>query len=81
MEMLESRKMVKRKAKRKVHNSDKVSFFLGPKSAKKAIGRRKATGKQQVGDRQPTGKRQASHKNATRERQGNTLSDREATRR
>ena len=40
MKILERRKTVKRKAKGKDHNSDKVSFFLGLTSAKNATGRR-----------------------------------------
>ena len=39
MDMLESHKMVKHKAKGKDLNSDKFLFFLAPKSAKKATGR------------------------------------------
>ena len=63
MEMLESHKTVKRKAKGKDHNCDKVSFFLGPESAKNATGRRQesdreATGRQQAADRKATGKPQ-----------------------
>ena len=57
--MLESHKMVKRKAKRNVYNSDKVPFYLGPKSAKKATGRR------QESDRKAIGRRQAANRKAT----------------
>ena len=59
MEMLERHRTVKRKAKGKDHNSDKVSFFLAPKSAKNATGRR------QDCDRQATGRRQAADPKAT----------------
>ena len=70
MEMLETQKLVKRQAKRKVHNSDKISFFLGPKGAKKATGRRQesdseATGRQQVADSKTTGKPQECNRGAT----------------
>ena len=40
MDVLQSHKMVKHKAKGKDLNSDKVPFFLAPKSAKEATGRR-----------------------------------------
>ena len=52
MEMLESHKSVKRKAKGKDHNSDKVSFFLGPKSAKNTTGRRQESDRQAIGMQQ-----------------------------
>ena len=70
MDMLESHNMVKHKAKRKDLNSDKVSFFLAPKSVKKATGRRQesergATGRRQAAERKATGKPQQYNKAAT----------------
>ena len=49
MDVLESHKMEKHKAKGNDLNSNKVSFFLAPKSAKK--GDRQATGKRKGSDR------------------------------
>ena len=43
MDILESHKMVKHKAKGKDLNSDKVSFLLAQKRAKKATGKRKGS--------------------------------------
>ena len=68
--MLESHKMVKHQAKGNNLNSDKVSFFLAPKNAKKATGRRQksergATGRRQAGERKATGKPQQYNKAAT----------------
>ena len=59
MEMLESHKTVKRKAKGKDHNSGKASFFLARQSAKNGTGRR------QDSDREATGRRQAADEKAT----------------
>ena len=49
MDILESHKMVKHKAKVRDLNSDKVFFFLAPKKRQK--GDRQATEKQKGGDR------------------------------
>ena len=70
MDMLETHKMVNHKAKGKHLNRDKVSFFLAPKSAKKATSRREesereATGRQQAGERKATGKPQQCNRGAT----------------
>ena len=70
MDMLESHKMVKHKAKGKDLNSDKVSFFLAPNSAKKATGRRQeskreATGRRQAAERKATGRPQQCKRAAT----------------
>ena len=46
MDMLESHKMLEHKGKGTDFNSDKVSFFLAPKSAKKATGRRQESERQ-----------------------------------
>ena len=59
MDTLASHKMVKHKAKGKDLNNDKVSFFLAPKSAKKA------TRRQQKSEREATGRRKAAEKKAT----------------
>ena len=59
MDMLESDKMVKHKAKGIDLNCDRISFFLAPKSAKKA------TGRQQESEREVTGRRQAAERKAT----------------
>ena len=70
MDMLETHKMVKHKAKGKGLNRNKVSFFLAPKSAKKATGRRQesereATGRRQAAERKATGKAQQCNRGAT----------------
>ena len=70
MDMLETHKMVKHKAKGKDFNRDKVIFFPAPKSAKKATGRRQeskreATGKRQAAERKAAGKPQQCNSGAT----------------
>ena len=70
MDMLASHKMVKHKAKGKNLNNDKVSSFLAPKSAKKAIGRQQeseteATGRRQAAEKKATGKPQQCNRGAT----------------
>ena len=70
MDMLASHKMVKHKAKGKDLNNVKVSFFLAPKSTKKAAGRqheseREATVRRQAAERKATGKPQQCNRRAT----------------
>ena len=70
MDMLASHKMLKHNAKEKHLNSDKISFFLAPQSAKKATGRRQesereATGRRQAAERKATGKPQQCNRGAT----------------
>ena len=70
MDILESHKMAKHKAKGKDFNSNKVSFPLAPKSAKRVTGRRQksereGTGRRQAAERKATGKPQQCNRGAT----------------